>query len=74
MSIEARLTKLETAKSVRHAEGMPIRPLDMTDADYEQACSDKRKELGLKSHEQLNILALIVRTEKNPDGTMSISL
>lgn len=71
MSIEARLTKLEAIKDTKHKKGLPLRPLGMSDTDYEQAIINKRKELGLKDNEHIGLLDLCMRTVKNPDGTTS---
>lgn len=40
------------------ATGKPIRPLDMSDKEYEQAIKSKRNELGLRDNQDLPILAL----------------
>lgn len=71
MSIQARLSKLEAIKQTKASEGLPLRPLGLTDKQYKQAMADKRQELGLKDSEHLNLLDLCMQTVKNPDGTTS---
>jgi len=71
MNIDQRLYKLETITATKANEGLPLRPLGMSDKDYEQAMADKRQERGLKDSEPLGLLDLVVQTVKNPDGTTS---
>lgn len=71
MSIEARLTKLEAIKNPKASEGLPLRPIGITDKEYEQAIIDKRQELGLKDNEHIGLLDLCMQKVKNPDGTTS---
>jgi hypothetical protein len=48
------------------AKGRPIQPRNMTDEEYKLAVTSKRRELGLKPEQQINILAL-VKDDLKPD-------
>jgi hypothetical protein len=58
-SLRNKVQKLEDRLGTEQvATGKPIRPLDMSDKEYEQAIHSKRKELGLRDSQDLPILAL----------------
>lgn len=62
MSIKGLSNKLERlenrAGTSKVSTARPIRPLGMSDAEYEQAIKKRRKELGLRDNESLHLLAL----------------
>lgn len=62
MSIKGLSNKLDRledrAGAGKVSTARPIRPVDMSDAEYEQAIKKKRKELGLRDSQDLPILAL----------------
>lgn len=62
MSIKSLSNKLErlgdSVGAGKISTARPIRPLGMSDAEYEQAIKKRRKELGLRDNESLHLLAL----------------
>ena len=71
MNLQQRLHQLEYKTATKASEGLPLRPMGMSDTDYEQAIIDKRQELGLKDNEHIGLLDLCMQKVKNPDGTTS---
>lgn len=63
MSLQQRLLKLELKSNQPASEGLPLRPLGMSDDEYNQAIIDKRRELKLKDNEQLSMLSLCTEAE-----------
>jgi hypothetical protein len=58
-NLKNRVIKLEDrAGTSRVSTARPIRPLGMSDSEYEQAIKKRRKELGLRDSQDLPILAL----------------
>lgn len=62
MSIKSLSNKLErlgdSVGAGKVSTARPIRPLGMSDAEYEQAIKKRRKELGLRDSQDLPILSL----------------
>lgn len=58
-SLSNKLERLEDRSGARKVSiARPVRPLGMSDAEYEQAIKKRRKELGLRDSEDLPILSL----------------
>ena len=67
MNIDNRIYRLENTIGIKPATGLPIRPDSLTDAEYEQAIADKRKELGLTPAQPIPIMALCGFTSELPE-------
>ena len=70
MNISQRLRRLESNSPNEVSTGQPLRPIGVTDEQYQQLIIDKRQELGLSPSDTLNLLALVDEAKHIVEATV----